>query len=96
MAYIAHLILNVSDYKTSTAFYDGLTDILNIKSRIVHESEDVKIKAYQIPGCPIYLRWSKEEDKNDFVRNVGLDHLCIGVESTEIIDEVYQYLHSSH
>ncbi len=94
MTYIGHLIINISNYEKSRDFYDSLFHKLNVESRIVHESENSKIKAYQIPGCPFYIRWAQNEEKKDFVRNVGLDHFCIGVDTETEVDEAYELIKS--
>ncbi len=92
MPYLAHTILNVSNFERSKQFYDSLMEALDVPSRIVHDGDEIKIIAYQIPHAPIYLRWARDETKQKFVRNVGLDHLCIGVEKEEVVDKVYQRL----
>lgn len=63
---------------------------MGVKIRIVHESESVKITAYQIPGCPFYIRWAGDEEKKEFVRNIGLDHLCIGVGTREEVEKLHE------
>ncbi len=94
MPYIAHLILNVSDFHRSTTFYDQLFRHFEFRIRTVHDDDEVKIKAYDLPGCPIYLRWNRDEDKLGFVRNVGLDHLCIGVDTREELHQMHEIVQS--
>jgi len=67
-------------------------ELLDVSRRVVHEDQKDKIIAYQISGSPIYIKYSNDSDKKDFVRNVGLDHICIGVDSREKVDEVYELL----
>lgn len=90
MPYIAHTILNVSDYQKSKEFYDKLAESLGIETRQVSDSEDCPIRAYEIPGCPLYVRCDRSEVKKKFVRSVGLDHICIGVESKELVDSCFE------
>jgi catechol 2,3-dioxygenase-like lactoylglutathione lyase family enzyme len=90
MAYIGHLIINISDYEKSKDFYDTIFQQMNVESRIVHEDDNTKIKAYQIPGCPFYIRWSGKEEKKPFVRNTGLDHFCIGVDTEDEVNKLYE------
>lgn len=90
MPYLAHLILNVSDFDKSIRFYDTLFGKMDISSRTVHNDDHIKIKAYQLPGCPIYIRWDKEAKKHSFIRYPGLDHLCIGVDSRAEIDALHE------
>ncbi len=68
MTRIAHTILNVSTPDVAFNFYDKLMEELDVPRRIVHEDEEDKIVAYQIPHSPIYIKFSKDsEKKNSFV-----------------------------
>lgn len=89
MTYIAHTILNVSDPEKSFKVYDALMDGLSVPRRSVHESDEAKIIAYDIPGSPLYIKWERDDEKQLFVRNVGLDHIAIGVEERGQVDELH-------
>ncbi len=94
MTHLAHIILNVSDFEVSTKFYNSLFSQLHIPSRVVEDLEDIKITAYDITDAPLYIRWSKDEVKNSFVRNTGLDHIAIGVDTREEVDNAHNLIMS--
>ncbi|MEZ5003642.1 MAG: VOC family protein [Chitinophagales bacterium] len=92
MAIIGHIILNVKDFEKSSGFYDVLAEALNFQANYIHEGDWGIMKSYRNGEHNFWIRYDKEAISNDFVRNVGLDHLAFRVESKDEVDVIYSTL----
>lgn len=81
---IAHIVLNVSNWKTSLAFYQKLAALLNLQ-----EVWCGKESAYFIGGkTAIMIRLAGEGHRKDkfHPKGIGLNHVCFRARSREDVE----------
>lgn len=92
---LAHIILNVKDFAESEKFYDMLLPPLGWKFLRTEDEDAYAIKAYwSDQWCDFMIRYDKKTPVQDFVRNVGLDHICLKAKSKESIDSFHSMVES--
>jgi glyoxylase I family protein len=89
MTTIGHVILSVSDWERSSAFYDAL--LLSLGFAINHEigGEWGRGRSYKCGEHGIWIQHNADAKYGEFVRNPGLDHLCLKVSSRAEVDAAY-------
>jgi catechol 2,3-dioxygenase-like lactoylglutathione lyase family enzyme len=96
MPRIGHIILNVSNFEISEAFYDRILLKIGFISDHREETTDFAIKSYRLNEHNIWIRWDAGNIHQPFVRDVGLDHIALFVDSKPEVDEMYAELKSSN
>jgi catechol 2,3-dioxygenase-like lactoylglutathione lyase family enzyme len=96
MPRIGHIILNVSNFERSEAFYDRLLLKIGFQSDHREETTDFAIKSYRLNEHNLWIRWDAGKTHEPFVRDVGLDHIAFFVDSNEEVDEMYEELKSAN
>lgn len=91
-AIIGHIILNVRDFSESEFFYDKLLTEIGFKINHVNKDEFVKIKSYKQGEHNLWIRFDRSKESEKFVRNVGLDHLALELNSETEVNEVYELI----
>ena len=89
---LAHVILTVSDWRKSRAFYAELLPFLGMRK--VYDGNNF---LYHVGGRTAIgiQRCAEEHEKQRFVQNrIGLHHLCIRARSREDVDKVAAKLSS--
>ncbi len=92
MPRIGHIILNVSNFEISEAFYDRILLKIGFESDHREETTDFAIKSYRLNDHNIWIRWDASKTHEPFVRDVGLDHIALFVDSKQAVDEMYEEL----
>ena len=94
MSKIGHIILSVSDWERSSTFYDKL--LLSLGFTINHEisGEWGKGRSYKSGEHGIWIQHNADANYDKFVRNPGLDHLCLKVETREQVNEAHKLIQS--
>jgi catechol 2,3-dioxygenase-like lactoylglutathione lyase family enzyme len=92
MAHIGHIILNVSDFKTSESFYDRLLISVGFDVDYREEDSNGAAKSYCLNEHNIWIKFDPSVKSQSFVRNVGLDHLAIFVDSSIEVDRIHNEL----
>jgi catechol 2,3-dioxygenase-like lactoylglutathione lyase family enzyme len=95
MSRIGHIILSVSDWEVSSSFYNALLPTLGFT--IEHEigGEWGKGRAYKCAdGSSIWIQHNADAKYETFVRNPGLDHLCLRVDTREQVDQAHELVQS--
>ncbi len=93
---IAHIMLNVSDFLQSEAFYDRLLFRLGFSENFRDEATDVAVKSYILNEHNIWIRSDRATEHQPFVRDVGLDHIALSARSKSEVDEVYEALRKAN
>lgn len=89
MPSIGHIILSVSNWEVSSAFYDKLMLSLGFKIELQIEGEWGRGKKYKSGEHSIWIQHNADSEYKTFVRNPGLDHLCIKVDGREEVDRAH-------
>ncbi|WP_202079097.1 VOC family protein [Caldalkalibacillus salinus] len=89
---IAHIILNVKDFKESKEFYDFLLGHLGFFNDWEDDDGEVAVKSYRKNEHNIWIRCNKASVHKDFVRDIGLDHIAFLADSKAEIDKIYEML----
>jgi catechol 2,3-dioxygenase-like lactoylglutathione lyase family enzyme len=92
MPRIGHIILNVSNFEISAAFYDQILLKIGFISNRREVTNDFATKSYRLNEHNIWLRWDASKMHEPFVRDVGLDHIAFFVDSKQAVDEMYEEL----
>ncbi len=94
MTTIGHVILSVSNWERSSAFYDKL--LLSLGFVINHEigGDWGKGRSYKCGEHGIWIQHNADAKYAEFVRNPGLDHLCLKVASKEEVDAAHVLVQS--
>lgn len=90
MASLGHIILNVSDFKKSSLFYDCLMEVLDFRVDYIDEGDWGIMKSYKNGEHNIWIRKDAKSKSKEFVRNVGLDHLAFKVNELKYVSEIYE------
>jgi catechol 2,3-dioxygenase-like lactoylglutathione lyase family enzyme len=96
MPRIGHIILNVSNFEISEAFYDHILLKMGFQSDHREQSSEFATKSYRLNEHNFWIRWDASKTHEPFVRDVGLDHLAIFVDSKQEVDEMYEELKSAN
>jgi catechol-2,3-dioxygenase len=91
-AIIGHIILNVKDFNESEFFYDSLLTEMGFEIDYVSEGEFVKMKSYKQGEHNLYIRFDRNKESEQFIRNVGLDHLAFELNSESEVDEIFDLI----
>jgi catechol 2,3-dioxygenase-like lactoylglutathione lyase family enzyme len=86
---IAHIIINIRDFKESEIFYDSILYRIGFTSDYIEDDEKGSIKSYRKQTHNFWIKYNSESEHHEFVRDVGLDHIAFSVESKIEIDEIY-------
>ena len=89
-AKIGHVIFNVKEYNESEFFYDNLLTEMGFEISHVSEGESVKMKSYKQGEHNLYIRFDRTKNSEEFVRNIGLDHLAFELNSEAEVDKIYE------
>jgi len=89
---IAHIMLNVSDFLRSEAFYDRLLFPLGFSENYREETDDVALKSYILNEHNIWIKSDRASPHLPFVRDSGLDHLAFAARYKSEVDEMYEVL----
>ena len=89
-AIIGHIILNVKDFKESELFYDELLTEIGFKIDHMEQGDFGRMKSYKQGEHNLWIRFDRQKGSEQFVRNVGLDHLAFELQSVTEIDKVYE------
>jgi catechol 2,3-dioxygenase-like lactoylglutathione lyase family enzyme len=96
MPRIGHIILNVSNFEISEAFYDRILLKIGFQSDHRELTTDFAIKSYRLNEHNLWIRWDGSKIHEPFVRDVGLDHIAFFVDSKQVVDEMYEELKSTN
>ena len=94
-AIIGHIILNVKDFKQSELFYDRLLTELGFTIDHFDENNFVKVKSYRQNEHNIWIRFDKQNESKQFVRDAGLDHLAFQLKNEMEVDTAYELVKKS-
>lgn len=89
-AIIGHIFLNVRDFNESESFYDQLLTKMGFEIDHLDEGDFGIVKSYKQGEHNIWIRWDRQKESEEFVRNVGLDHLAFELQSKVEVDETYE------
>jgi len=87
---IAHIILNVRDFKESELFYDMILGKLGFTEDFKEVDSKGAVKSYRRDTHNIWIKYNNETVHNDFVRDIGLDHIAFLAESKSEIDKLFE------
>jgi catechol 2,3-dioxygenase-like lactoylglutathione lyase family enzyme len=93
---IAHLVLNISDYKQSRNFYAHFLIPLGYHLQTELEGDWGASVLFRNGEHSLWLKWEKENKHESFVRDVGLDHLAFKATGKEQVKELFQSLRSQN
>ena len=88
-AIIGHIILNVKDWSESELFYDKLLTNIGFEIDHVDKGDFGEMKSYKQGEHNLWIRYDKQKKSDQFVRDVGLDHLAFELKSKTEVDKVY-------
>lgn len=86
---IAHIVLNVSNFKRSKLFYDALLSELGYVLAVEMEEEWGASISYKYGEHNIWIKFERNNTHKPFVRDVGLDHLALLAKSKMQVDQLY-------
>lgn len=88
-AIIGHIILNVKEFNESELFYDKLMTEIGFEIDHVDAGDFGKLKSYKQNEYNIWIRFDRQKKSEQFVRDVGLDHLAFELKSEAEVNKVY-------
>ncbi len=88
-AIIGHIILNVKNFSTSEPFYDKLLLLMGFQIDHMDQGDYGQMKSYKQGEHNLWIRYDKQNPSQDFVRNVGLDHIALHVDNKAEVDQCY-------
>lgn len=91
-AIIGHIILNVKDFNQSELFYDKLLTEIGFEIDHVDQGDFGKMKSYKQGEHNLWIRFDRNKDSEQFVRDVGLDHLAFELKSATEVNRVYELI----
>ncbi len=91
-AIIGHIILNVQNYKESETFYDCLMKELGFKIEHTDAGDWGKMKSYRQGDHNLWIRFDAQKESQEFVRDVGLDHLAFEVHTQQEVDIIFKLI----
>ena len=89
-AIIGHIILNVKEFNESELFYDKILTEMGFEIEYISEGDFVIMKSYKQGEHNLYIRFDRTKKREEFVRNVGLDHLAFELNSETEVDKIYE------
>lgn len=87
---IAHIILNVMDFAVSERFYDEVLGGIGFVCNHREVENGVSVKSYIKDGHNLWIRYDENSQQNEFVRNVGLDHIALLAGSKDEVDRLFE------
>jgi len=93
-AIIGHIILNVKEFIESELFYDNLLTEMGFEITHISEEGFGIMKSYKQGEHNLYIRFDRNKESEQFVRNVGLDHLAFELNSEKEVDEIYELVNN--
>jgi len=87
---IGHIILNVKHFGKSETFYDKLMTELGFKIVFKINENEYALVSYNQGEHTLWIRCDKKAEHNEFVRDVGLDHLAFLVNSQNDVDCLFE------
>lgn len=87
---IGHVILSVSDFRKSEAFYDPLMLAMGFRIGLRERARDGGVKSYHSGSHTLFLKWKKDRKHRPFSRDVGLDHLAFNVKNKSSVDKLFR------
>ena len=91
-AIIGHIILNVKEFNESELFYDKILTEMGFEIEYVSEGDLGIMKSYKQGEHNLYIRFDRTRKSEEFVRNVGLDHLAFELNSETEVDKIYELI----
>ena len=91
-AIIGHIILNVKNFNDSELFYDKILTEMGFEIDYVSEGDFAIMKSYKQGEHNLYIRFDRTKKSEEFVRNVGLDHLAFELKSETEVDKIYELI----
>ena len=91
-AIIGHIILNVKNFNDSELFYDKILTEMGFEIDHVSEGDFGIMKSYKQGEHNLYIRFDRTKKSEEFVRNVGLDHLAFELNSETEVDKIYELI----
>jgi len=91
-AIIGHIIFNVKEFNESELFYDKLLTAMGFEIDYVSEGDSGIMKSYKQGEHNLYIRFDRTKKSEEFVRNVGLDHLAFELNSETEVDKIYNLI----
>ena len=91
-AIIGHIIFNVKEFNDSELFYDKLLTEMGFEIDYVSEADFGIMKSYKQGEHNLYIRFDRTKKSEEFVRNVGLDHLAFKLNSETEVDKIYELI----
>lgn len=95
-AIIGHIILNVKEYGQSEIFYDILMQELGFNIEHTDIGHWGKMKSYRQGEHNLWIRFDAQKESQEFVRDVGLDHLAFEVHCKEEVDHIFKIVQNLH
>ncbi len=92
---IAHIVLNVSNFERSEAFYDKLLLPLGFSVDHREETVDFSVKSYENGSHNIWIKCENAAEHALFVRDVGLNHLAFRARSTAEVERIHNDLQAA-
>lgn len=89
---IGHVILSVSDWDKSKAFYDTLMEALGFTGHLYNEEKGFGLKDYRSEGHNLMIQYEEGQKHAAFNRFPGLNHVAFWVENIENVDKVYDVI----
>jgi catechol 2,3-dioxygenase-like lactoylglutathione lyase family enzyme len=88
-ATIGHVILAVSDFGRSAAFYDPMMLAMGFRMGMDEADECGSTRSYHSGSHALFLKWIKGREHVPFSRDVGLDHLAFKVRGKAAVDRLF-------
>ncbi len=89
-AIIGHIIFNVKEFNESELFYDKLLSKMEFEIDHIDKGEFVTMKSYKQGEHNLWIRFDRQKESEDFVRDTGLDHLAFEVKNEIEVNEIYE------
>lgn len=93
-AIIGHIIFNVKEFNESELFYDKILTEMGFEITHISEGDFGIIKSYKQGEHNLYIRFDRTKKSEEFVRNVGLDHLAFELNSEKEVDTIYELVNN--
>ena len=86
---IGHIILNVKDFTSSEPVYDSFMSALGFECDYCETTDEWAAKSYRCGEHNLWIKWDKTHSHEEFVRDIGLDHLSFFVETREKVNDLF-------
>lgn len=84
--------MNVKDFDESELFYDKFLTEIGFEIDHLDKGDFGKMKSYKQGEHNIWIRYDRQNKSEQFVRDVGLDHLAFELKSESEVDKVYELI----